>query len=434
MSKLAVLGGPKTVTRPFPSWPIWDDEDRQALSGTLESGKWWMYAYGDTELGSDEGTADSRSQVEQFEAEFAGLHRARHAIAVASGDMALEICTRAIGLAPGDEVITAPYTFFATSSCVLNCGALPVYVDIHPDTYNIDPGRIEEAITERTRAILPVDFAGEIYDYEAVNAIAEKHGLVVVEDSAQAHGVSLEGERYGGTFGKVGVFSFQESKCLTAGEGGLVLTDDDEMAELAWSLRHYGRTRTGLWYEHFRLGWNARINEFTAALLRAQLRKLPEQNAVRMRNVRYLYDGLDEVEGLEPIRLHPRGVTHNHYLVMVRYAPEAWDGLSRERFLEALNEEGVPAVSGYSFGNYANPVFEALDLSSPSSPFMADRSAPIDYGSFAERCPVTERACNEEAIWLTHPLFLGDTGHVDMVLDAVRKIRANVDQVLASPP
>lgn len=429
MSELALLGGPKAVIRPFATWPIWDDEERQALSETLESGKWWMYAYGDAELGSEEGAADARSQVELFEAEFACLHRARHAIAVASGDMALEICTRAIGLEPGDEVITTPYTFFATSSCVLNCGALPVYVDIDPDTYNIDPRRVEEAITDRTRAILPVDFAGEVYDYEAIHAIAGKHGLTVIEDSAQAHGVCLEGERYGGTFGRMGVFSFQESKCLTAGEGGLVLTDDDEMAELAWSLRHYGRTRTGLWYEHFRLGWNARINEFTAAMLRAQLRKLPEQNAVRMRNVGYLYEGLGGVEGLEPIRLHPRGVVHNHYLVMLRYVPEAWGGLPRARFIEALDAEGVPAVPGYSFGNYANPVFEALDLSSPSSPFLAGRSTPIDYGGFAERCPVTERACGQEAIWLTHPLFLGDKGHVDMILEAVRKIRANVGEL-----
>ena len=431
MSQLALLGGSKVVTRPFPTWPIWDDDDRRALSSTLESGRWWMYAYGDAELGADEDATNARSQVEQFEVEFAQLHRVEHAIAVTSGDMALEICTRAIDLQPGDEVITTPYTFFATSSCILNCHALPVYVDIDPDTYNIDPTGVERAITERTRAILPVDFAGEVYDYEPVNAIAQRHGLIVLEDSAQAHGVCLEGARYGGTFGRMGIFSFQESKCLTGGEGGLIITDDDDLAELAWSLRHYGRSRTGLWYEHFRLGWNARMTEFTAALLRAQLRKLPQQNAIRMKNVRHLYDGLEEIDGLEPIDLHPRGVAHNHYLVLLRYKGHAWDGLPRERFIEALNAEGVPAVSGYSFGNYGNPVLKTLDLSSTNSPFMTGRSAPIDYSSFPERCPVTERACNQEAIWFTHPLFLGDTAHVDMILDAIRKVRANIGDLLA---
>src|SRR5699024_10774269 len=152
MTELALYGGPKAVRKSLPIWPVWDKTDQQALVSALDSGKWWMYAYGEAELGSETDGPSNRSQVEQFEEEFANYHRVRHGIAVTNGSVALDICMRAIGLEAGDEVITTPYTFFATSGCILNANALPVYVDIHPDTYNLDPAQIEAAITPRTRA------------------------------------------------------------------------------------------------------------------------------------------------------------------------------------------------------------------------------------------------------------------------------------------
>ena len=431
MSQLALLGGPKTVTKPLPKWPIWGQDDREALLAVLESGKWWMYAYGESELGSEEGSTPQQSQVEQFEEEFAACHRVKHGIAVTNGSAALEICMRAIGLEPGDEVITTPYTFFATSECILNANALPVYVDIDPETYNIDASKIEEAITDRTRAILPVHFSGELADMDSLCAIAARHNLPVIEDAAQAQGVSLRGGRYAGSFGNAGTFSFQASKCLNCGEGGLILTNSDEMAELAWSLRHYGRTKDGLWYEHHRLAWNCRMSEWQGALLRTQLRKLPEQNARRAANVRYLYQRLEEIDGLAPVRLHPNTQTHSHYLVMLRYDASAWSGLARERFLEALNAEGVPAVAGYSLLNFENPLFDRLDLSSPRSPYMLGRAKPIDYRGFTEKCSNAVRACRQEAIWLMHDLFLGDTAHVDMIVAAILKIKECSGQLAA---
>ncbi|UCD29906.1 MAG: DegT/DnrJ/EryC1/StrS family aminotransferase [Planctomycetota bacterium] len=423
MNKLALVGGSKAVTRPFPTWPIWDDEDKQAVLQVIESGKWWMFAYGETELGSEEGAAEQRSQVEQFEEEFAALHRVKHGTAVTNGSTALDICMRAIDLQAGDEVITTPYTFFASSGTILNTNALPVYVDIDPETYNIDATRIEEAITERTRAILPVYFSGELADVDAISRIAERHGLRVIEDAAQAHGVSLRDGRYAGAFGDAAIFSFQQSKCMTAGEGGIILTNSDQMAETVWSIRNYGRTKAGLWYEHHRLASNSRMSELQGALLRTQLRKLPEQNIRRTANVKYLYDQLSQIDGLTPVKLHPQGRTHNHYLVMLRYDASAWSGLPRERFLEALNAEGVPAVGGYSFTNFENPVFDKLDLSSPKSVYMIGRSKPIDYRSFVEKCPNAVRACRKEAVWLMHGLFLGDTKDVDMILEAIFKVK-----------
>lgn len=429
MSRLALLGGPEAVTRPFPAWPIWDDDDRKSVLAVLESGKWWMYGYEGKELGAG-GAVPQRSHVEQFEEEFAALHRVKHALAVTNGSVALDICMRAIGLEAGDEVITTPYTFFATSACILNANALPVYVDIDRETYNLDPRQIEEAITDRTRAILPVDFSGEMADMEAICRIASKHGLRVIEDAAQSPGVSLRGGRFPGSFGDGAILSFQMSKCLTAGEGGLIVTDSDEVAEAAWGLRHCGRVRGGLWYEHHRLAWNSRMSEWQGAILRSQLRKLPAQNQRRMVNVRHFFDRLAGLDGLTPVKLHPDGEIHGHHLVMLRYDAAKWGGLPRARFLQALNAEGVPAMGGYSFCSFDNPIFTKMDLSSPRSPYMIGRNRPVDYRSFAERCPNAVRASREEAVWLTHALFLGEADHVDMIANAIWKVRESVRELL----
>lgn len=429
MSQLALLGGSKSVTSPLPSWPIWDDRDRQAVVDVLESGNWWMYAAGEAELGgADE--APARSQVEQFEREFAAAHRVKHAIAVTSGSTALEICARAIDLGPGDEVITTPYTFIATSTCILNAGALPVYVDIDSETFNIDAARIEEAITDRTRAILPVYFAGELADIDTICDIASRHGLKVIEDSAQSPGVCLEGDRYAGSFGEAGIFSFQASKTLNSGEGGVITTNSAAFADAAWGLRHCGRTKESLWYEHHRVGWNARMTEFCGALLRTQLARLPEQNARRMANVNHFFERLRAADGIEPARLHPDATQRSHYLVILRYDPAAWGGLSRDRFLEAVNAEGVPAIAGYTFPSFDNPLFANVDFASPDSVYMIGRSEPVDYTSFAERCPNAVRACRETAVWLMHTLFLGDTALVDQLADAFLKVRKHYRELL----
>ncbi|MFO1021878.1 MAG: DegT/DnrJ/EryC1/StrS family aminotransferase [Planctomycetales bacterium] len=429
MSKLAVLGGQKTVTRPQPTWPIWDDEDRQAVVNVLESGNWWMYAVGKAELGKGN-KEPVRSQVEQFEREFAAMHNVKHAVAVTNGSVALDICMRAIDLKPGDEVITTPYTFIATSTCILNAGALPVYVDIDPETYNIDPTKIEEAITSRTRAILPVHFAGETADIDAICAIAKKHNLRVIEDAAQSPGVCLKGDRYAGAIGDAGTFSFQASKTLNSGEGGIIITNSDELADKCWGLRHCGRTKQSIWYEHHMLGFNSRPTEFCGALLRTQLKKLEAQNALRSKNVQRFFQGIANIEGFVPAKLHPDETKRGHYLVLLQYNPAAWGGLPRAKFLEALNAEGVPVMGGYAFNNFENPLFKNLDFSSKNSQYMIGRDKPIDYTTFAAKCPVAMRACREEAVWMMHTLFLGDDELMDQMAAGVRKVRENYKDLL----
>ena len=201
--KLAVSGGKPVRARQYPAWPEVDHDDVRGVESVVRSGKWWLYAYSRDEFAtSGEGT----SRVEAFEEAFARLHHARFAFATSSGTACLEIACRAIGLAPGDEVITTPYTFVTTSTCVLNAGAIPVYVDIDPLTYNLDARLVERAITSRTRAIIPVHFGGVFADMDALRAIAASHGLQIIEDAAHSHGASLRAGRWAGTLGDIGTF------------------------------------------------------------------------------------------------------------------------------------------------------------------------------------------------------------------------------------
>jgi len=429
LARLALLGGKPVRTKPFPEWPQHDREDEEAILQVVRSGKWWMYAYGTEELVTAEGEA-AKSRVERFEEAFAKAQHVRHAFAVTSGTAALEICCRALGIGPGDEVITTPYTFVSTSSCVLNAYGLPVYVDIEPDTYNIDPDLIEGAITKHTKAIIPVHFGGAIADMDKIREIADRHGLKVIEDAAQAHGASLKEGRYAGSLSDLGIFSMQQSKLLTCGEGGIITTQDDRLAELAWSLRHVGREPKGLWYEHFRLGWNYRMTELQAAILLTQLAKMEAQNATREKNVEYFFSRLRKIPGIEPTRQNTKAERKVYYLVILRYDGEQWDGLPRDRLVEALKAEGMPVLSGYSFPTYENPVFQQIDFNSPGSPYNKGHKAKIDFARYRGACPVAEHACHQEAIWIPHQVFLGSKNDVDDLYDGIVKIRENLNELL----
>jgi dTDP-4-amino-4,6-dideoxygalactose transaminase len=456
MSPLAICGGNpvRPSGKPFPAWPEVDASDEQAVLEVVRSGKWWMYAYeagelaSDTDSSSEEEAAEAHgrdargthgrgghatgSRVEAFEREFARFQHVRHALATASGSGALEMACRAIGLAPGDEVITTPYTFIASSSCILNAGALPVFVDIEPDTYNLAPALVEAAVTQRTVAILPVHFGGNIADMTALRRIADKRGLKIIEDAAQAQGASLSGGRFAGALGDVAIFSLQQSKLLTCGEGGVCTTASDELAEAAWGLRHCGRTKTSLWYEHHHLGWQYRMTELQGALLLSQLRKLPAQNARRARNAEVLFAELAGLPGVVPCRQNAEAQDKVYYLLILRYDARAWDGLPREKLLAALAAEGIPAGGGYSFPLYENPLFGNVDFNGAKSPFRIGRpdGERIDFGRYRGACPVAERACRQEGIWLNHNLLLGSEGDAKDVARAFQKVYENRKELM----
>ncbi len=423
MAKLALHGGEPIRDLPFPKWPEVGQEDEEAVTKVVRGGAWWMYSHAASELAGDAG--GEGSQVEAFERAFSRSQHVKFCLATTSGSGALEIACRAIGLKPGDEVITTPYTFIASSSCILNASAIPVFVDVESDSYNINPALVESAITERTRAILPVHFGGNIADMTRLQEIARKHNLRIIEDSAQAQGASLTGDRWAGGLGDLGIFSLQQSKLLTCGEGGLVTTNDPELADLAWSLRHYGREKGGLWYEHFRLGWHYRMTELQGALLVSQLKKLPAQNERRRINVKALFDELKGIPGIEPCKQNPESVNQVFYLVILRYDECSWEGIPKERLLEALQAEGIPCVGGYSFPVYENPLFSNIDFNSSASPFKLGRSAPIDFRIYSGACPVAERACRKESLWLTHNLFLGTANDARDIAHAFQKIYEN---------
>lgn len=265
---LAINGGTKTVTKSF-TWPLFDESDVQAVTQVAQSGQW--------------GNPDCGGLVEKFEKEFAQYCGSKYAMACVNGSVSLRLALIASGVRPGDEVIVPPYSFIATASTVIEANCVPVFVDIEPDTYNLDPSKIEAAITSRTRAIIPVHFAGQACDMDRIMEIAKKHDLFVVEDAAHAHGGEYKGKKLG-SIGHAGSFSFQSSKNLNSGEGGLVVTNDDKLYNLMNSLRNVGRIKGGQWYEHHFAGCNYRITQFQAALLSKQLTRLETQTKQRDEN------------------------------------------------------------------------------------------------------------------------------------------------------
>ena len=417
---LAINGGKPLRTGPFTSWPIHDEAEAQAVADVARSGKWWRCAYSDTELEKRDGSQiEGRSRVEVFEDRFAKAHRAKYALGVTSGTTALEIAVRAAGVKPGDEVITTPYTFISTSLCIMNSFAVPVYTDIDSATYNMDPDQIERLITERTKAIIPVHFSGNLCDMEKIVAIARKHRLVVIEDAAHAHGVEYRGEKFAGTLGDMGCFSFQESKNLPTGEGGMLLTDDKRYYDLAFSLHHIGRLPGEIWYKHFHQSWNYRMSEFVAAIGIVQLGRLFEQNARRMENYKYLMNGLTQLPGLKACQNLPGMTKHSHHLVMLRYDAKEAGGIHRNDFVAAVAAEGIPALGGYAFPNYANPLMTSAET---RARYRAAGIELPDYRQYADRCPNAERACSQEAVWLEHRLLLGTKQDMDDIIGGFAKV------------
>jgi dTDP-4-amino-4,6-dideoxygalactose transaminase len=397
MAKLAIDGGTPVRTTPLPRWPIAGEREEALLLEVLHSGNWGSL------------TGD---KVTTFAEQFAAFQGARFGVCVPNGTMALELALRAVGVQPGDEVITTPYTFIASPAAALALGAKPVFVDINPETCNIDPAKIAAAITTRTKAILPVHIGGQPADLDGVREVANQHGIPVVEDAAQAGGAAWRGERVG-ALGALGTFSFQASKNLTAGEGGIVLTNDPDLYERCWSLHNVGRVRQGAWYQHEILGWNFRMPEWCGAILIAQLERLPEQMPQREAAARYLDEAFGEITGLTPLAVDARVTTHARHLYMLRYDAAAFGGRPRSAFLEALRAEGLAGVSaGYTPLTQSPAIHRAL----------TDLFGTAAVGEM-HPCPVADQA-TDEIIWFPQNVLLDDQDGLDTIPAAVSKIQA----------
>ncbi len=399
MSTLALLGGPPVRSRPFPKWPVSDDSDEKAVLQVLRSGKW----------GRHQGHL-----TDEFEQHFASYQGARFGIAVVNGSVAIRLALQAAGIQPGDEVIVPPITFFSTASSVVEVNAVPIFVDINPETYCLDPDAIEAAITPRTRAIIPVHFAGQAAAMNEIMAIAGCCKSIVIEDAAHAHGSEYQGKRLG-SLGEMAAFSFQASKTLSSGEGGIILTSDEHYERICRALHTCGRYPESAWYEHRLLGGNYRMNEFQAALLSAQFKRLEEQVQRREVNGLLLNKELAKIPGIRPMARGHGETRHGYHLYIFRYDPDAFDGLSRQTFMNALNAEGVPCSAGYDRPLYRQPVF----LEHAFGPYAPAGVLYPDYARVS--CPVSERACRESC-WLAHSLLLGDEGDMQDIAAAVAKV------------
>lgn len=403
MSTLAILGGSPVRTAPFPKWPQPTEEEEECLREALYSGVWGIGSL----------------LIETFEKKWADYVGTRYALTCTNGTDALYIAVKAAGLRVGEEVIVPPYTFIATASSVMLANGVPVFVDIQPDTYNLDPTAIEAAITERTRAIIPVHIGGRPADMDAILEVARRHDLIVIEDCAQAHGAIWRGRKVG-SLGDMGCFSFQSSKNLTAGEGGAITTNEERFWSLCFSFKNVGRVPEGGWYEHRVLGSNHRMTAFQAAVLLAGLERLDEQTDRRHANGQYLDSQLSQIEGLETMAPDPRVERNAYHLYIFKYKAEEWGGVSRETFLRALRAEGIPASSGYV------PLYrqEAFVVDAQRMPQFQGKEVPYAKMSL----PVCEQAARE-GVWLFQSLLLGTRKDMDDIVEAIAKLRRHLDEL-----
>ena len=409
MAKLAINGGKKSCNCEWPKWPIWGDEERKALLGVLESGEWW---YG--------------KKVREFEEKFAEFQNAKYGVSCSSGTTGLEAALLALGVGAGDEVIVPPYTFMATASAVLRVNAVPVFADIQAHTLCIDPDDVERKITDKTKAVIPVHLAGYIADMDRLNEIAKKHGLAVLEDACHSWGGMWKGKGTG-ALGKCGAFSFQASKNLNSAEGGIILTDDEGLAEQCRSYTNCGRGKDRPWYEHYLLGSNLRLTEFQGALLLAQLSRLEEQTRTREANAGILNEGLKDIPGIITIENDPRITRRAYHFYPFRIEMDSL-GITRERFIEALNAEGVPASEGYDRPLYRNPLFERTGEGPEHCPISCPYyGKKVDYTKVS--CPVCEEILTD-TVWIFHNVLLADRDSIRSIVAAISKVCENAGELL----
>jgi len=415
MPQLAALGGPPVAPEGLRSeWPAVTYDDRAAVLRALNSGQW--------------SRVDCRqaSEVSQFEDEFARAHDARFCLALASGTAALQVALRAAGVGFGDEVIVSTVTWYASAAAIIHCGAVPVFADIVPDTYQLDITHAEALITPRTRAVIAVHYAGYPCDLDALKSLAARDGLAVIEDCAHAHGTAWRGRRVGAHLA-AGGFSFQESKALTCGEGGALLTDDERLIARAFAHHHLPpiASRPFVWLNA--PAPNFRLAELPAALLRSQLTRLGEQTAIRERHGTWLAEELRRLGGVEPLRADARITQRGYYFFVARYDATQFGDVPRAVFVNALRAEGIHVGMGYEvplhrLGCFTEHNFDGLE-------------ALVRFPDYAaQSLPVAEHALAEEQLTFTQPLLLY-ARNCELVVATIMKLRNHLDELrsLAKP-
>ena len=401
MSELALFGGNPVRKKPFPVWPRITAGQKEQLLNTLESDS--------LGIGSD--------AIKAFEDQFAEFQDAKYCIATSSGTNALWVALKAGGVSAGDEVIIPPYTFIATASAVLMANAVPVFVDIDPETFNIDPVLIEKAITERTKVIMPVHIAGNPADMDRINDIAKKYDITVIEDAAQAHGAEWDGVKVG-ALAAGGIFSFQSSKNMNSGEGGAIISNDDTFMNSCFAYYNCGRQRGREWYEHQIVGGNHRINAMAASLLLPQLQSVEDDMVIRDKNRKKLDRALNS-EGLVTIGSYEKATRVANHLYLLKYKADYFNDVPREKFFDAMRAEGVNTYAGY------NPLYreKVFDNQDDDFPWLKD----IDYAGIS--CAETELIADYQSVWLTQNHLLGNDRDTQDIINAFEKVTTALKQM-----
>lgn len=430
MAKLAIRGGDPLRKKPWPTWPVAEKRDAEAVANVVLSGEWGRLGF---EM------SGKKSLASEFERRFAEYQGAKYALMInGGGEQALEISFRALGVGTGDEVILPALGWVADVASILMSGGIPIFVDVDLDTGNIEPDLIEAAITNETRAILPVHTGGRPCEMNKIMDIAKRHDLFVIEDAAHGHGAKYK-NRGLGTIGDMGGFSLQSSKPLTCGEGGIVLTNDIELWRTACELHDPWAGPAFSWLsetflkkepEGFRrLSSTRRVTELQAALALSQLDRLEEWTQKRAENGEYLNEELSKIEGVKTPRKDQNITRRSYYYYRFRYL--GFDGLPRNRFIECMNAEGIPC----GIGDDVRPLYELPILTNPEVGLT--KVYPIDkrfYGKTIDyrkvKCRNAERLSKKESIWISQRLLLGEKEDIDDIVAAIWKIKQNAKEAM----
>jgi dTDP-4-amino-4,6-dideoxygalactose transaminase len=423
-SKLAIAGGQPVLARSdYANWPTITADDRRLINEVLDSG---IVAGG------------TAPQVSALEREWAQYIGAKHCLTTVSGTSALQMALAALGVGPGDEIITSAFTFLASASCALHQMAIPIFVDIDPRTYNMDPGRLEAAITERTKVIVPVHIQGLPADMDPIMVIARKHNLKVIEDACQAHGATYKGKKVG-SIGDISAFSLNCLKNLCGGEGGLFCTDNDDYREKGALVRMFGdeidEETHRRKYNASILGYMYRNQELPAALARGQLMHLDENNTVRIANANYLTQELSKIPGIIPPYCPPDH-THVYFMYNVRFDPKP-AGVKGEprRFRiaveKALYKEGMLVGQWQTMPVPAQDIFQSkLGYAGTSYPWIINESKGVKYNYDPGQFPVTQMLCDTYTV--VHGIHAPNGRPLmEKIIAAFRKVFANLDEVMA---
>ena len=413
MSELAIFGGPKTRSEPYPQWPVWDQRDIDAVTEVVKSGQWGGYPY-------------PGPKTAELARKFAEMQGGDYAVVMMNGTITMEVALRAAGIGWGDEVIVPAYTFQATASAPMAAGAIPVIVDVDPNNYCLDPKAAEQAITHKTKAIIPVHLGSNMADMDAIMELAEKYHLVVIEDCAHAHGARWNG-RGAGTIGHFGSFSLQSSKTLTSGEGGILLCRAPELAAKAASIIDCGRPHAlgggrEDYTQEFQVGGNYRVSELAAALALVGLERFPAQAKEREAMADYMDESLSEIPGIRLLKRDSRHTTRSFYQYIFAIDPQTF-GMEHDLLVGALLAEGVESETGYEAMNH-------YSLFQPQKSKLPVPNAFPEYFDFENMdLPVAERACRHEAVWLDERVFRAGQKGVDDAVKAIKKIQKNAAEL-----